>query len=90
MRTVSAFEAKNRLGQLLDLVESGEDVVIRRHGKDVARMVPIRGEAQQEQALAALKRLRERAARLKNNRFDWEEWKAYRDEGRARAFAREG
>jgi len=33
MREVGAFEAKNKLGQLLDLVERGEEVLITRHGK---------------------------------------------------------
>ena len=40
MREVGAFEAKNKLGQLLDLVERGEEIVITRHGKQVARLVP--------------------------------------------------
>src|SRR5260370_35004784 len=40
MREVGAFEAKNKLGQLLDLVERGEEVIITRHGKEVARLVP--------------------------------------------------
>jgi len=40
MREVGAFEAKSRLGQLLDWVEAGEEVVITRRGKVVARMVP--------------------------------------------------
>ena len=39
MRTVGAFEAKNTLGSLLDLVENGEEVTITRHGKPVARLV---------------------------------------------------
>jgi prevent-host-death family protein len=30
---VGAFEAKNTLGSLLDRVESGEEIVITRHGK---------------------------------------------------------
>ena len=34
MREVGAFEAKNKLGQLLDLVEQGEEVIITRHGKE--------------------------------------------------------
>ena len=33
MREVGAFEAKNKLSQLLDLVEGGEEVIITRHGK---------------------------------------------------------
>ena len=39
MRAIGAFEAKNRLGSLLDLVEGGEDVVITRRGRPVARLV---------------------------------------------------
>ncbi len=40
MKQIGAFEAKTRLGQLLDLVEGGEEVVITRHGKAVAKLVP--------------------------------------------------
>jgi len=29
MREVGAFEAKNKLGQLLDLIERGEEIIIR-------------------------------------------------------------
>ena len=39
MREVGAFEAKNRLGALLDQVERGEEIVTRR-GKAVAKLVP--------------------------------------------------
>jgi prevent-host-death family protein len=40
MREIGAFEAKNKLGTLLDWVENGEEVLITRHGKPVARLVP--------------------------------------------------
>ena len=40
MREIGAFKAKNKLGSLLDLVESGEEVLITRRGKAVARLVP--------------------------------------------------
>ncbi len=40
MREVGAFEAKNKLGSLLDCVEHGEEILITRRGKPVARMVP--------------------------------------------------
>lgn len=40
MREIGAFEAKNRLGTLLDWVEHGEEVLITRRGKAVARLVP--------------------------------------------------
>jgi prevent-host-death family protein len=40
MREVGAFEAKSRLGALLDQVERGEEIVITRRGRAVARLVP--------------------------------------------------
>ena len=40
MREIGAFEAKNKLGTLLDWVVAGEEVLITRHGKAVARLVP--------------------------------------------------
>jgi prevent-host-death family protein len=67
MHQVGAFEAKNKLGTLLDWVEKGEEVVITRRGKVVARLVPgsagfDRGRA--DQAMASI--LRRRAgARLR-------------------------
>lgn len=39
MREIGAFEAKSRLGTLLDWVENGEEILITRRGKPVARLV---------------------------------------------------
>jgi prevent-host-death family protein len=40
MASVTAFEAKTRFGQLLERVAAGEEIVITRHDKPVARIVP--------------------------------------------------
>ncbi len=40
MPTVTALEAKTRFGELLDRVSRGEEIVITRHDKPVARIVP--------------------------------------------------
>jgi prevent-host-death family protein len=40
MREMGAFEAKNKFGHLLDQVEHGEEIVITRRGRAVARIVP--------------------------------------------------
>ena len=40
MATVTAFHAKTQLGELLDRVVRGEEIVITRHEKAVARLVP--------------------------------------------------
>ncbi|HUA84085.1 MAG TPA: type II toxin-antitoxin system Phd/YefM family antitoxin [Bryobacteraceae bacterium] len=37
--TVSVDEAKTQLSKLLDFLEEGEEVVIERHGRAVARLV---------------------------------------------------
>ena len=59
MKEIGAFEAKNRLGQLLDLVEQGEEVVITRHGKAVARLVPPKTGFSRVEAREAAQRIRE-------------------------------
>jgi prevent-host-death family protein len=82
MLLIGAFEAKNKLGHLLDLVEQGEEVTITRRGKEVARLVPARPTHSRDEARAAIRRIRARAEQLKLGRFDWTEWKSYRDEGR--------
>ncbi len=40
MAKVTAFEAKTRFGELLERVARGEEVVITRHDKPVARLIP--------------------------------------------------
>lgn len=81
MHAIGAFEAKNTLGTLLDRVESGEEIVITRHGRPVARLVPSDGGIDREQARAAGERIRARAAQMKGG-FDWTSLKADRDRGR--------
>jgi prevent-host-death family protein len=40
MQTIGVFEAKSRLTALLDAVEKGDEILITRRGKPVARLVP--------------------------------------------------
>jgi prevent-host-death family protein len=86
MNEIGAFEAKNTLGTLLDRVERGEEIVITRHGKPVARLVPNEKRINQTQAQTALERIRGRARRLPKGKrghlFDWQEMKKLRDAGR--------
>ncbi len=43
MKQVGVYEAKTHLPRLLDEVERGETITITRHGRPVARVVPVRG-----------------------------------------------
>jgi prevent-host-death family protein len=86
-REIGAFEAKNTLGALLDRVEQGEEIVITRHGKAVARLVPNQPRIDQQQTRAALQRIRDRAQKLQKTKtgrmaFDWSALKELRDQGR--------
>ena len=78
---IGAFEAKNKLGMLLDRVEYGEEIVITRHGKPIARLVPNTTRIDKLQARAALDRIRARAGGLKET-FDRAAVKADRDADR--------
>ena len=40
MRYIQSADAKARLPQLLDDVEQGESIVITRHGRPIARIIP--------------------------------------------------
>jgi prevent-host-death family protein len=81
MVEVGAFEAKNTLGTLLNRVEGGEEIVITRHGRPIARLVPNTERIDRAVAEAALERIESRSKGLKLT-FNWQEAKADRDAGR--------
>jgi len=76
--TVGAFEAKTHLSTLLDRVAAGEEVVITKHGKPVARLVSAEKIDRQraQDAFDKLKLLR------KKTTLGGLSWKALRDQGR--------
>lgn len=39
--TVNIYDAKTQLSQLINRVEKGEEIVISRHGRPVARLAPL-------------------------------------------------
>jgi prevent-host-death family protein len=62
MATVTAFEAKTRFGELLERVTRGEEIVITRHDKPVARIVPEGAQRLEDvrQAVGGLRELQRR------------------------------
>ncbi len=66
MREVQASDAKTHLPQLLDDVERGETILITRHGRPIARLVPDeagRREAHKK-AVAEIMELRKRTGKV--------------------------
>ncbi len=79
MITVGSYKAKTHLPDLLRQVEAGEQVLITRHGKPVARLMPI-ADAKREQALAAKEQIME--LRKTMPKFSREEIREMIEEGR--------
>ena len=76
--TVGAFEAKTHLSTLLDRVGEGEEVIITKHGKPVARLVSAArvDRARVNDAFDKLKLLR------KQTTLGGLSWQVLRDTGR--------
>ena len=86
MQTMAIAQAKNNFSAMLHLVESGEDVLLTRHGKAIARIVP-----EAPKLLATTQgadTLRQEAMQLLNNfranvaPGELLDWKALRDAGK--------
>lgn len=80
--SVGAFEAKTHFGQLIERAMHGEEILITKRGKAVAKLVPAPSSNDLESAKAAAVRLRLLAKEMKLAPSFWEEWKQYRDKGR--------
>jgi prevent-host-death family protein len=86
MASMSAFEAKTRFGHLLERVARGEEVIITKHDKPVARLIP-EGKPRLDsvrEAVAGLRELRKRiAVRTRGkSKLSFEDFKTAVEEGR--------
>ena len=75
---IGAFEAKSQFSSLLERAAHGEEIIITKHGKSIARLVATSEEAEisAEDAFEKLKMLR------KQTTLGGASWKELRDEGR--------
>ena len=79
MESIGLFEAKTHLSELIARAERGEEVIITRHNKPVAKLVPVNAASsdvagRHAAVLALLDAARGRTLGL--------DWKVLRDEGR--------
>ncbi len=80
--TIGAFEAKTHFSQLLERILKGEIITITKHGQPIALLTPFIKKSERNSAIEAAERLQARAKAKKAGRFNWNEWKSYRDEGK--------
>ncbi|WP_213954904.1 type II toxin-antitoxin system prevent-host-death family antitoxin [Variovorax sp. dw_954] len=88
MQSIAIHQAKNQLSALIHAVEQGEEVVLTRHGRRIARIIREPAEEQSPDALEALgqQALEElnafRASVKPDPGYQRGDWKNLRDEGR--------
>ena len=86
MTTIPAFQAKTKFGELLDRVVGGEEIIITRHEKPVARLIPGGGRSLEEVRRAAegLESLQQEIAAFCVGKpaVSWREFKSFVEEGR--------
>ena len=79
MKHIQSSEAKAQFSELLGQVERGETIVITRHGKAIARIIP-EDEARRERVARAIEAMRELRKHTKPATI--EEIIAWKNEGR--------
>ncbi len=76
-KEVGAFEAKTHFSSLLEEVVQGHEVTITKHGRPIAKLVPVeKRNLTPAEAIERLKTLR------KDQRLEGLDWKELRDAGR--------
>jgi prevent-host-death family protein len=63
MERIGIYDARAKLSELIERVQSGEEVVLTRHGEPVARLVPEKGRRRRSRA-TAVTRIRALARKL--------------------------
>jgi prevent-host-death family protein len=86
MASIPAFEAKTKFGELLDRVIGGEEIIITRHEKPVARLIPEGSQSLEgiRRAAEGLEALQSDIAHFGTGRpaVTWKEFKSFVEEGR--------
>ncbi|MCC6210389.1 MAG: type II toxin-antitoxin system prevent-host-death family antitoxin [Burkholderiales bacterium] len=70
MEQVGIFEAKARLSELVERAEAGDEVTLTRHGKAVARIVPVRAKDDAARRSAIFDEIEAFSRTVKTRRFN--------------------
>lgn len=80
--SVGTFEAKTHFARLIQQVMKGDEILITKRGYPVAKIIPLEKKQNTLIAQSAVKRLKLLAKEIGYGKFNWDEWKGYRDTGR--------
>ncbi len=73
--SIGAFEAKTHFSALLNRIEHGEEIIITKHGKAIARLTPIITENSQK-TLNAVHKIKSLQGMI-SSQADFKEWQNY-------------
>jgi len=79
---IGTFEAKTNFTKLIQRVNNGEEFLITRRGEPVAKIVPLEKSINTVTTANAIDRIKKLGKEMHLGKFNWEEWKSYRDVGR--------
>lgn len=82
MQTIGAFAAKTHFSAILEEVEKGERVTITKHGRPVARLVPITSRDDRDSVEKTIQRMKKFSQSHTSHTLGGLDWKTLRDEGR--------
>jgi len=80
MTNLTAFDAKNKLSEWINRVLQGEEFMITRHGKPVARLIPATDLIDRQQAQTAALRIVKRSASIRRGGLDTAALRTVREE----------
>ena len=81
---IGTFEAKTNFTCLIQRAHKDEEILITKRGQPMARIVPLERHQNTLTAQMAVDRVKSLAQEMQLGKFDWEEWKNYRDRGKNR------
>lgn len=70
MERIGVYEAKPRLSELIEQAEKGAEVTITRHGKAVAKLVPVRADATEPKRAEVIREILQFSKTVKAKPFD--------------------
>jgi prevent-host-death family protein len=82
MQEVSIVERRNRFSSLIEQAESGEEILVTRHGRGVAKIVCFDSEKAGRATAKVFDQIRQNAKSMQLGSFDLSQFREERDGGR--------
>ena len=79
---IGTFEAKTNFAKLMQRVSLGEEFLITKRWNPIARITPLEKNTNEHLIKNAIGRIKKLSEEMQLEKFDWHEWKLYKDIGK--------